>query len=292
MVKECSHNYLQQCIDIAFLRNNQPENNCAYCPKSKESIQADFEFIMDNPDCLMIGCFDGETLKGIIGCFMNPDNKWVDCIGPFFSDEWSDDIAKDMFTFVKSKLFNAERYNFYFDVRNKNLHRLMELLSATRNDNEYRLLLKKADYKPQQTKHNVVSYSDRFKSDVIQILHDTFPESYVSDEELIASIGKNREIFCALDENGVFVGYGVLKRYDEHPNHVTAEIFAVQEGKRGKGYGWALLNAVIDCAFNNLDADIVDLIVDRLNTHASDLYYSCGFKLMVENSAYCVKNKN
>jgi len=292
MVRECNPDYLQLCVEIAFLRNNQPENNSAYCPKSKKGIQADFEFIMGNPNCLMVGYFDSDTLKGIMGCFMNPDNKWVDCVGPYFSDEYSEDAVVNMFDFAKSKLANAERFNFNFDTRNENLHQLMGLLSAKRNDNEYRLLLSKADYKPQQLMHNVVSYNDRFESDVIQILHDTFPDSYISGRELIDSIGKDREVFCALNDNDVFVGYGVLKRHEAHPEQMTAEIFAVHEGERGKGYGWALLNAVVGCALNNLGADTIDLIVDRLNTHARDLYYSCGFKLIVENSAYCIMNKS
>ena len=62
----------------------------------------------------------------------------------------------------------------------------------------------------------------------------------------------------------------------------------VAEFARGKGYGWALLNSVADCAFNKYNADTVDLIVDKLNTHARELYYSCGFKLTVENAAYCL----
>lgn len=288
MIRALSSDYLQQCVDIAFLRNNQPENNSAYCPKSKENIRGDFEFIMGNHGSLMIGYFSHDDLAGILGCFVNPESNWVDCVGPYFSSEWSEDAAKEMFAFAESKLANAARFNFYFDVRNKNLHRLMELLSAERNDNEYHLLLKKANYKPQQLKRSVVPYSDKFENDVIQILHDTFPDAYVSGRELIDSIGKDREVFCALDENSAFVGYGVLKRYDD-ASRITAEIFAVSEGSRSKGYGWALLNAVVDCALNKFNADTVDLVVDRLNTHASDLYYSCGFKLAVENASYCIK---
>ena len=289
MIKECNPSHLQQCVDIAFLRNNQPENNSAYCPKSKDSIRSDFEFVMSSPDSLMIGYFDGDVLAGIMGCFMNPENNWVDCCGPFFCNEWSGEIAKDMFKFARSKLTSEVRFNFFFDARNNNCHQLMESLSAMRRDNEYVLILKKPDYKPQQNLRTVIPYSSKFENDVIKILHDTFPDSYVSGRELTGSIGKEREVYCALDENGAFVGYGVLKRYNGNAGHMTAEIFAVAEGARGKGYGWALLNTVVDCALNKYGAQTVDLIVDRLNTNARDLYYSCGFKLKVENSSYCIE---
>jgi len=290
MIREINSNYLQQCVEIAFLRNSQPENNCAYCPKEKSSIHGDFSFLMGNPDNLMLGYFDGDTLVGIFGFFISPENNWVDCVGPFFKDEWNQEAAKEMFDYSFSKFTQAVRFNFYFNTKNENLHKLAELLSAERNDNEYILLLKKADYKPQDIKHTVVMYEYRFRSEFIRIFNDTFPVAYILPESVIDAIGKDREVFCALDEKGVFVGYGVLKFYD-NPNHATAEIFGVDENARGKGYGWAVLNATLEYALNKHNTDTVDLIVDKLNTHASELYYSCGFKLMVENAAYCIKNR-
>jgi len=288
VIKECSSEHLQQCTNIAFLWNNQPESNSAYCPKSKESIYADFSFIIDSPESMLIGFFDNDSLSGVLGCFMNPENNWVDCAGPFFLNDWNQEVAYAMFTYAKSKLAKAARFNFFFDTRNENLHLLMETLSAVRNDNEYILLLQKSDYKPQQVKHNIVPYSGDYENDIIKLKNDTWADSYITDNDLISSIDSDRDIFCALDENGAFVGFGILKRYD-NSSCATAESFVVSENARGNGYGWALLNKVVDHAFSRYDASTVNLVVDRLNTNARDLYFSCGFKLDVENSAYCIK---
>jgi len=289
MFRELSFDYLEQCVQIAFLRNSEPKSNCAYCPKEEKSIHGDFEFLMSNTDNLMLGYFDGDaSLLGIFGFFSNPDNNWVDCVGPFFKDDWEPDVAKEMFEYAHRRFTKAPRFNFYFNMKNDDLHHLAQSLSAQRNDNEYILMLKKADYKPQDVRHQVVAYEEKFKDEFVRMFNDTFPTAYVSPEGVIDSIGKEREVFCALDENGVFVGYGVLKHYADS-NHATAEIFAVDEKARGKGYGWAVLNAVLDCAINKHDADTVDLIVDKLNTHARELYYSCGFKLAAENASYCIK---
>ena len=59
--------------------------------------------------------------------------------------------------------------------------------------------------------------------------------------------------------------------------------------KRGEGYGWALLNAVIDSTFNQHGGKTIDLVVDRMNRNARKMYYSCGFRLTVENEAFCVR---
>lgn len=285
MIKECDIDYLEQCVEIAFEQNDQPENNCAFCPNSRKSICEDFEYIISNPDCLMVGCFTDDILTGILGCFLNPANNWVDCVGPFFKDGWHQDFAKDMFSFAKSALTDAVRFNFYFNSENRNCHYLMEILSAERQDNEYILLLNRREYRPQQVKPTVVKYTDKYEKDLVRLHDETFPDVYVTGKDIIASNNKTREVFCALDENGEFVGYGVLK-YADGNAHLTAEIFAVRKEKRGKGFGWALLNTVVASAFNNHNGNVVDLVVDMLNTHARDLYYSYGFKLAVENEAF------
>jgi len=269
------------------MRNNKPESNSAYCPKSRESIHADFAYIINNPGSILLGYFDNDILTGVLGCFTNPDNNWVDCSGPFFKDGWNQEYAEAMLTYAKSKLTKTARFNFYFDTRNKDLHQLMKALSAERNDNEYILTIKKAAYVPQRLEHNIIPYNSNFENDIIKLKNDTWADSYITDKDLINSINKDRDIFCALDENGAFVGYGILKRYADN-SRITAEVFAVKEHARGKGYGWALLNTVIDHAFNKYNANTVDLVVDRLNTHARDLYYSCGFTLDVENASYCL----
>lgn len=92
-----------------------------------------------------------------------------------------------------------------------------------------------------------------------------------------------------MDENGEFVGYGVLKLTNNN-EHFIAELLAVDEKKRGYGYGRALLNSVLDSAFNKHNEKTVELVVDKLNTHARNLYYSYGFKLITENVSYCLRN--
>ncbi|MCL2081233.1 MAG: GNAT family N-acetyltransferase [Oscillospiraceae bacterium] len=287
MVQQCGTEHLSQCVEIAFKRNNMPESSCAYCPKTKDSINDELAFIIGDTDCLMTGYFVEENLAGMLGCFVNPDNRWADCIGPFFMDEWNQDFAYEMFMFAKETLSETARFNFYFNSKNKDYHQLMKRLSAERGDNEYMLLLAKPDYKPQNIKARVVKYSSGYESDIIQLHDATSPDMYITGNDIISSVNKSREVFCVLDDEDSFAGFGVLK--NNGSKDLTAEVFAVKPDKRGKGYGWALLNAVVDSAFNKHNGDTVYLIVDKLNTRARDLYYSCGFKLAVENEAYHIK---
>ena len=288
MIKPCDIENLSQCAEIAFYRNNLPESNCAYCPNSKESIFKDFEAIINNPDCRMIGFFSEDVLIGVLGCFFNPDNLWVDCIGPFFKNSWNHDHAKQMVLFSKAALGKAIRYNFYFNAANENCHQLMVALAAERQDNEYILLLDKADHKPQQIEHHIIRYKSEYEAELMALHDNTFPDVYLTGKDIIAAIDKTREVFCVLDEDGVFSGYGVLN-YADHTKRLTAEVFAVNKEKRGNGYGWALLNAVVESAFSKHNGNAIDLVVDKLNTNARALYDSCGFKLLAENEVFCLR---
>lgn len=288
MIKKCEKNSLEQCIDIAFIQNGLPQNNCAYCSKSVENIRKDLEFIINDTNCLMVGYFNDDVLTGILGCFVNGNNNWVDCCGPFFKNQYNQDVAKDMFLFAKSYLSDAARFNFYFNVENKNIHELMLMLGANRQDNEYILSIERSDYKPQQIKKHIVKYIDIYEKDVITLHNECFPDVYVDGRNLISAIGKTREMFCALDENDEFVGYGVLS-FDNDRQRLVAEIFAVRKEKRGKGFGWALLNTVVDYGFTKYNGNKIDLVVDKLNNNARELYYSCGFKLKIENESFFIK---
>jgi len=288
MIKACDIEHLSQCAEIAFSRNNLPESHCAFCSNTKESILEDFESIISNPDCLMLGCFSGHALVGVLGCFFNPDNLWVDCIGPFFKDDWNHDIAKQMLLFAKTGLSKAMRFNFYFSAANENCHQLMVALSAERQDNEYILLLDRENYKPQQIEHHVIRYTKEYEAELMALHDSTFPDVYLTGKDIIAAIDKTREVFCVLDEAGGFSGYGALK-FANHSSRLTAEVFAVKKEKRGKGYGWALLNAVVRSAFDEHNGDAIDLVVDKLNTNAKALYDACGFKLAAENEAFCLR---
>lgn len=67
---------------------------------------------------------------------------------------------------------------------------------------------------------------------------------------------------------------------------VNLEVIAVDENFRSKGYGKALLNALIKESFSHSGIDEIDLVVENVNQTALGLYYSFGFELKVENCFY------
>lgn len=287
IIKACGKEELDNCVQIAAKRNRLAESNCSYCPKEEADIRRDFAYIINNAACFMAGWFDAGVLAGIMAFFVNPENGWADCIGPFFADKFDKNAAKALFMFAQTHLEKVVRYNFYFNALNVNMHQFVEELYAQRQDNEYILRLNRSDYIPQKFSAKVIEYSDIFESELLQLHSKTFPEVYVSGADIVSSIEKKRRVFCVLNEHDIFAGYGVLY-FHENNRCLTAEIFAVKEEMRGKGLGRALFCSVIEYGFAKCGAEKIQLVVDKWNTTAQRLYFSCGFQLVVENEVYYI----
>ena len=286
MIKLCQKIHLNTCVDIAYSQNCISQHNCAYCASTKNSIFTDFENLLDNSMSLIVGYFNyDDELLGLFGFYFNHFNNWVDCIGPFFKINYDQTVTKNMFEFAQKTLIKANRFNFYFNIKNRNTHDLMLQLKSTKRDNEYILSINHKDYKPLHNSINIINFEDKYSNNIISLHEDSFKDIYVSGQNIVESSGKNRKIFCALNSKEEFVGYGILA-FNITTNYLCAEIFAVKKEYQNMGYGRSLLNKVISHGFTNYNCDNISLVVDKLNTNAASLYYSCGFKLIVENESY------
>lgn len=98
----------------------------------------------------------------------------------------------------------------------------------------------------------------------------------VISEDFLEAISRNSIFACWKDDE--------LNK----DRSATAEIVAVKEGYRGKGYGRAILSYLIDKAFTFFEADKIDLIVEEDNEKAISLYLDLGFVIVTENKCYIV----
>jgi len=115
----------------------------------------------------------------------------------------------------------------------------------------------------------------------------TFP---VTHEQLYGYIsGKNRIVFKVVDETtGQTIGHAELNAIDQ--NNRNARICRILVGKtdqRNKGYGEAIIRALVRYGFETLGLHRLDLGVYDFNTQAIKCYQKCGFEiegLMRENA--------
>ena len=124
------------------------------------------------------------------------------------------------------------------------------------------------------------------------------PDIFVSVEDVIEKerykiLIEAKDIYI-IKEGEIIVGYATIERKerDVHGMHyrkiINLEAIAIDENYRGKGYGTALINYIIDLAKKENCTDLY-LTVNEENEDAIKLYERVGMR--VRNISYSMKIK-
>ncbi|HEX3078115.1 MAG TPA: GNAT family N-acetyltransferase [Lachnospiraceae bacterium] len=286
MVRLCTKNDYEQMVDLAYRKNNDPTHFSAFFPRRRDSIERELTFGLESFDHILIGNFQDGTLNGLLSFYIDKDKNNTDCAGPFIDGDFLP-VAKAMLDYGKSMLSSSMRYTFYFGRMNQECIEFMKINDACDQGNEYQLILKRDSYIKLSSTIHVDVLPAEYSKNFIQLHDMIFPGIYISGTEIIQSIGKDRKVFCIIEDEKL-LGYSVLKIY-ENSKSSTAEIIAVHEEYRHQGYGRLLLNRVIEEALSDSSIETVDLIVDKINRNALSLYYAVGFELKEEMCNYQVR---
>lgn len=289
MIRKCTKHDLHQMVELAFKMNNQKEHYSAFCSLTRKSIHDEFEASVLSEEHMMVGSFRGDQLTGLLICFIDRERQNADCAGPFIDSSEEDYmvLAKQLFEFAKDSIDVEMKYTFFFSKENVNCKEFLDSINADRKVNEYELVLKKEFFIPYLKKVKISNLDKAYYNQFID-LHDYIcPDIYVSGKDIIEDIGKSRIVFSIIEDDKL-VAYSVLRTY-KNAKTATAEIIAVEEKHRGKGYGKAILNYSIEFAFHNYNIEEIELIVDGDNETAISLYLSLGFTIKAENCCYVAR---
>ena len=89
--------------------------------------------------------------------------------------------------------------------------------------------------------------------------------------------GKTSRALTMVDGNEV-VGYITLRQPEGHPDEQRLGFVIVDDSKRGRGLGKALVSMAVDYALNDLGAKTVSLGVFENNSSAIRCYEAAGFQ--------------
>ena len=289
MIRKCTKNELEQAVDLAFKMNNKKEYYSAFCPLSRDSIHREFEVAINSSEYIVAGNFKGNQLTGLLLCYFDMEKRNGDCIGPFIDTVTENYLllAIQLFEFIKSQVDVEMKYTFSFAKENVECINFLESINADRRVNEYNLLLERKSFVPYLNTAEINNLDRAYYNQFIQLHDFIFPDIYVSGKDIIKDINKNRFVFSIIKE-GRLVAYSILRLY-ENSKTAIAEIIGVDEEYRGKGYGKAILNHLIEYSFSNDDIEEIELIVDGDNENAISLYKSLGFAVNAENCCYIAK---
>ncbi|MBW4828448.1 MAG: GNAT family N-acetyltransferase [Clostridiaceae bacterium] len=289
MIRECTNSDLDQMVELAFQLNNQIDHYSAFCPISRKSIRMEFETAIDSKQHMIVGSFRDNKLTGLLNCYFDIEKKNADCSGPFIDSTTEDylSFAKQLFDFINRHVDVEMKYTFFFSKENMECRNFLESINADRKVNEYELLLKKESFMPYPNTVEINNLNETYYNQFIQLHDFIFPNIYVSGKDIVEDINKNRFVFSIIDDNKL-IAYSVLRLY-KNSKIATAEIIGVDEKYRGKGYGKAILNHLLEFSFQKNVIEEIELIVDGDNDTAISLYQSLGFIIKAENCCYIAK---
>lgn len=279
-IRQAQLSDLDAITELTYRLNSQKEHRVAYCCSQKIHIRNDYEFMIGNQEHMVLIGEENGVLNAVLGIFCIEEIKRLDCVGPF---------AEHNFTEAGTKLIQEVinlrpnyQLNFYFDRRNEEYKKLMESLGAVDNGLELCMRIKRKAAEKIERNECVVPLSEN-EYDQLAYLHDQiFKGLYLTSGELLKSLHEERQVYV-IKEKDQICAYGVLKA-PEGDRRATAEVFAVDETYRGKGYGRQIVNEVLRQGFSQYDIEEMSLIVDDDNVVAKKLYESVGF---VSEEEYC-----
>lgn len=286
MIRACEAKDLEQMIELAYRKNNDETHYSAFCCCQKEHIREEFTENINGEHCRYIGYFEGDKLIGLLCGFIDFERNSMDCAGPFVDGDFHK-LSSEMFEHLKALGPQGMKYIFYFGKKNIECTTFLKQIEAENQGDEFQLYISREGFKKLDSIVRIVElpkeYEERFSQ-----LHDTiFPEVYISGKGILQSLGIDRQVFVALDGEEI-IGYSVLQTHKDS-REATAEIIGVAKPYRRRGYGRAVLNYLLEVAFQDPQIDSVNLIVDQINENALTLYTSVGFELRKVNCNYLIK---
>lgn len=291
---------LESITELVYIKNNIEEHNIPYCCKNRENIYKDYEEMLNGESNLIVTAWDENKLCGVLGIYCIEEINRVDCVGPFvdYNNVNSQDNEKNIFIDVAKEMVAFARneyptYNFSFNINSKNIDciELMKVLGSESQNTELELCLKRKNFISKYEKSSAFPFSLEYEEQLRSLHKQTAPDFYLTSNQLIKTIGTEREVYLLIEENQL-VAYGVLQFSTNTDKEVCIEIIGVDKNHRRKGYGRMIQNHLLCKAFERKSIEEVKLIVDDINTMALNLYESFGFKCILKSRSFSLSTKN
>ena len=269
---------------LAQRLNARRETGSTFCCARAEDIRRDFAEAM----AYSAACWEDGRPRGLLSCLPGPARKNADC--SLLLDACGADYreaAGALLARARERLGPGMACTFFFPVENGECRGFLEQAGARRQVNEYILRLgREAWSEPRDMAAEPRPVREGELADFAALHDQVFPGVYVSGRDILEDLGKGRFVYVVSDSAGL-AAYGVLK--PQSNEQAVAEVLAVRQDARRRGYGGAILNYLAREAFFRLGVRRLELVVDGDNRNALKLYLDTGFQLFQENNCYILR---
>ena len=209
MIEKFSVDHLSELAAYACRKNASRESGSAFCCQTEASIQRDFSETLD----FGFACREGDRLCGLLSCFPDLEKGNVDCALLADRENYSA-TARKLLSAAQAQLGNHLRYTFFFPKENEACAAFLESIGACRRENEYRMVLRRDDWQPQEGLPAPHPLEEAAYAAFVALHDRVFPDVYVSGRDILEDLGKSRFVYT-LEEAGSLAAYGVLHRAED-----------------------------------------------------------------------------
>lgn len=287
MITKINPSLLNKAVRFATKMNQNEETRSSFLSTKRSFIHKDFLQLMEHADHLLIGSFNPSNLDGLIACFKQPHQDYMDCAGPFFTDPSK---AKILITEIQERTHHKRHLLFFFDHRHQILIDVIQSLGGLIQGTESQLLLKRGQEVNLVQKGQINEFQEHESYWLKETHNLLFPEGYIPIDDVIKQLDPTRKTLVVYDHENP-VGYLILKSYPDFLQRKTIEMVGVLEKYRHSGYGKSLLSYAINKSFQDPSVQSIDLIVENINTHALNLYTHLGFSVKRKNVNMIIPRK-
>ena len=269
---------------LAQRLNASRQTGSTFCCAKAADIRRDFEQSME----WGFACWADGRPVGLVSCFPDREKGNADC--SLLLDACGADYreaAGALLARARERLGPGMACTFFFPVENGECRGFLEQAGARRQVNEYILRLgREAWSEPRDMAAEPRPVREGELADFAALHDQVFPGVYVSGRDILEDLGKGRFVYVVSDSAGL-AAYGVLK--PQSNEQAVAEVLAVRQDARQRGYGGAILNHLAREAFFRLGVRRLELGVDGDNQNALKLYLDTGFQVFQENNCYILR---
>jgi ribosomal protein S18 acetylase RimI-like enzyme len=260
-------NEIYEAASFIAKLNKLPLHYIGYCGTDADDLRKTMEEdFVDGEYINFVVAVEHQEIIALIGFEIDDGNAEV--WGPFCKPDYQF-IQPDLWHFAQTTFAAIERYLFFIGQENEVQQTFVEALGATRNGSHTYFEITKQLLKPTIS----LAFEEAFVDAFYKTHTKVFPKTYYDADTILARFAEKEGTLLFYVEHYQLLGYSYFEPNGENECHL--EYMAVDETKRGHGYGEKLLIATLYEIFKQ--AERVTLTVFTENVAANQLYEKTGF---------------
>ena len=190
---------IDNIVNFIYLKQKNIETSCKICPKEFNEIHEFINKIIKHDNDFIITIND-KNIISCVCCFNNePNDKYLECIGGFFNDEFNFNCILDYLR----KNYSGYNIDFIYPIENEIVIGYLKNINSKLEKPQVEYLIKFKNYIHKETLYNIKELIDKDFLEYKKIHNDE--NKYWTSDKIIKALNIFKPYI--LFENNIIIGY-------------------------------------------------------------------------------------